>query len=127
MMRVGPRLVVFHIKTRTKSIDMHRWLCTTAPLLIGSIAVGTIHAAPAAEGCIRKQTAPGSRTSLSGASAATTLAIEYRPVATAHQRPCFACHDGTIARFDAALRDDDVGTISRAGNAAMSVPVAIHP
>ena len=106
---------------------MHRWLCTTAPLLIGSIAVGTIHAAPAADGCIRKQTAPESPADVPGASAATTLAFQYRPIAAAHPRLCFACHDGAIARIGAALREDDVDTISRAGNAAMPIPAAIRP
>lgn len=101
---------------------MHRWLCTTAPLLIGSIAVGTIHAAPAADGCIRKQTAPESPAGVPGA-----LAFQYRPLAAAHPRLCFACHDGAIARIGAALREDGAATISRAGNAAMPIPVAIHP
>ncbi|HEY0844562.1 MAG TPA: hypothetical protein VGE12_04305 [Noviherbaspirillum sp.] len=85
---------------------MHRWLCTTAPLLIGSIAVGTIHAAPVGDGCPRKPAAPRSSATLRNA-AVVALAAPHRHDASDPLRLCAGCHDGTVARVDVDLRADD--------------------
>lgn len=83
---------------------MHRWLCTTAPLLIGSIAVGTIHAAPGSEACLRKQASPRSQGDASEAPPAFPVA--HQAEAANRVRLCTGCHDGSVAHANVDLRED---------------------
>lgn len=96
---------------------MHRWLCTTAPLLIGSLAVGTIHAAPAADACARKhhgyRTAAGYQPDDAPERAgAMAIPVSYRPDRPDREdermRLCIGCHDGTVARINIDTHDPAV-------------------
>ena len=101
---------------------MHRWLCTTAPLLIGSIAVGTIHAAPGTEGCLRKQAWPRSQGDLREATPVLHLPLPAE--AADRVRLCARCHDGSVARVNVDMRDEyDIGV--DAANAP--APIGVRP
>lgn len=94
---------------------MHRWLCTTAPLLIGSIAVGTIHAAPTSDSCPRIHPQAGQQ----GSRDADYLRTLAATVAFDPLRACTGCHDGTVARSDIDMRID----VFAGGGQAGFVPV----
>lgn len=121
-MRMTTGTVVFphQDKKTAKRIDMHRWLCTTAPLLIGSLAAGTIHAASAADACANKH--HGSRTTAGYVpedtperAGAIAIPVSYRPDRTdrpdreaERMRLCIGCHDGTVARINIDAHDPAV-------------------
>jgi hypothetical protein len=107
VMRMMTDPVVFP-KNTVKRIDMHRWLCTAVPLLIGSLAAGDIDAATAAGACAEKRRgrafANGYASAPAGASpdhaGPAIVRTAYQPDSKGESmRLCVGCHDGTVARL----------------------------